>query len=98
MSIPGFTAEASFSLRSQAHIGVLKPTPAGNSRIVPALPIGGYGQLECVKAICKFSPKDCSSAYRLCGGASGVSAGTSGPDPWCIVACGGDPNCMDAFC
>ncbi|MBV8451858.1 MAG: hypothetical protein JOZ29_06245 [Deltaproteobacteria bacterium] len=97
MRIPGFNAEESFREKGVAHRGRVRSKLDRGSRIIPALPIGGYGQIACVEEMCKLSPKNCASAWRMCGGASGVGPGT-GPDPWCIVGCGGDPDCIDAFC
>lgn len=97
MRLPGFVAEASCKGRNGRPLALDTRDAETSNRIIPALPIGGYGQIACVKAICKMSPKDCASAYRICGDAGGTSGG-SGPDPWCIATCGGDASCMAAFC
>jgi hypothetical protein len=64
MTIPGFTAEASLLGTNSARGGRLRSNPVG--QIIPALPLGGLAQLACVRAICKMSPSQCGSAWRIC--------------------------------
>lgn len=74
MSTPGFSAELSLSGKSLTH-GTRGWTGPSGTRVIPALPIGGWGTLACIRAICRISPTDCSSAWRICVGNAPV-------DPW----------------
>jgi hypothetical protein len=66
MNTPGFTAEGSLNGAGAAYKGLVRSNTAGDGRIIPALPPGGLPEIECVQAICRESPKLCSSAWKIC--------------------------------
>lgn len=69
-----------------------------NGSVWPALPLGGYQQLACVKAICKHFPSQCGSAWSMCMPRQIGSPGGYGDWPdWdtsCIAFCTG--SCQDS--
>jgi len=79
--LPGFTAEASLSRTSASQATLRRSNSASERLIVPALPIGGYAQLGCVRALCRLSPSKCGKAWKSCGGREGgvecTAAGTT---------------------
>lgn len=96
MSIPGFTAIASSGRAGYTSASL--SFDSNSKGVVPALPIGGYGQIACVKAICKFRPKDCASAWHMCGGSEGVECQTSTGGGCILWTCNKNPTTGTTTC
>ena len=55
MKLPGFSAEASLSANDMDYQSHAWSEP-GSDRVILSLPIGGYGQIACIKAVCSVRP------------------------------------------
>ena len=88
MSLPGFSADVSLTGKSLAQYSRVWSGAWSKNQVIPALPIGGYGQLACVKAICKLWPSQCASAWQICEGsaAGGVECVATGNTVTCCYA------------
>ena len=88
MKLPGFSAEASLSANDMDYQSHAWSEP-GSDQVILSLPIGGYGQIACIKAICSVRPSQCAEAWSVCGGPAGgechVTAG--GPAGQRVTCC-----------